>query len=57
MSTFIPRLLVAVIPFILLVGGIVIYAGWRQARPLRLVLRRRTCRAMHRALAVGVLLR
>ena len=57
MTTFIPRLLVAVIPFILLVGSISLFAGWRQARTRRLVLRRRTCRAMHRALAVGVHLR
>lgn len=57
MTTFIPRLLVAVVPFILLVAGIALAAGRRQPQPRRQVLRRRTSRSVQRALAVGMHLR
>jgi hypothetical protein len=43
MTTFIPRLLVAVVPFIALVAGIALCASRKQRH--RLVLRHRGCRS------------
>lgn len=58
MTTFLLKLSVAVVPFILLVASIIVISHCRQSRARRLLLRRRrTCRSMQKALALGVMVR
>jgi hypothetical protein len=57
MTSFILKLIIAITPLILLVGGIVLLSGRCSARSRKIVLKRRTCRSMQRALAVGIHLR